>query len=86
MKLNKDFVVHTTDTTAFLAPVSGKKFSGMVRGNETFGTVIELLQNEISEEELVNKMLEKYEGDRERIASDVHKALEQLKTIGAIDE
>lgn len=86
MKLNKNFVMHNTGEVAFLAPVSGAGFSGMVRGNSTFGIIIELLQNEITEEEIVKKIAEEYEGDLEKIASDVHRAVEQLREIGAIEE
>ncbi len=86
MKLSKNFVMHNTGSVAFLAPVSGAGFSGMVRGNSTFGIIIELLQNEITEEEIVEKIKEKYEGDSEKITSDVHYAIEKLKEIGAIEE
>ena len=86
MKLNKNYVMHNTGKVAFLAPVSGAGFSGMVRGNSTFGIIIELLQNDITEEEIVSKIAEEYEGDLEKITSDVHRAIVQLKEIGAIED
>ena len=86
MKLSKNFVMHSTGDVTFLAPVSGAGFSGMVRGNSTFGVIIELLQNDITEEEMVKRIMEEYEGDQEKIASDVHRAVEQLREIGAIED
>ncbi|MBQ3383950.1 MAG: PqqD family protein [Erysipelotrichaceae bacterium] len=86
MKLSKNFVMHNTGEVAFLAPVSGTGFSGMVRGNSTFGVIIKLLQNDTTEEEIVMKIVEKYTGNLEQITSDVHRAVEQLREIGAIED
>lgn len=86
MKLSRNFVIHNTGEVAFLAPVADAGFSGMVRGNSTFGIILELLQNDITEEEIVRKISEEYEGDLYKITSDVHRAVEQLREIGAIED
>ena len=43
------------------------------------------LTQETTEEEIVDKMAEKYDAPREVIAKDVEKVLEELKKYGAVD-
>ncbi|MBR3351011.1 MAG: PqqD family protein [Erysipelotrichaceae bacterium] len=86
MKLSKNYVMHNTGSVAFLAPVSGTDFNGMVRGNSTFGIIIEQLQHETTEEEIVRTILQEYDVEEEKAAADVHRAIEQLRKIGAIEE
>ena len=61
-------------------------FNGMIRSNQTAGFIVECLKNDVTKEDIVEKMLEKYDAARERIESDVDKVLEQLRSIGAIDD
>ena len=85
MKLNKDFILHVTDGETVLVPTGNAKFSGIVRGNKTLGAVLELLQNDTTEEEIVAAMKARFDAPEDMIVRDVKKALEGLEKIGAID-
>ncbi|MBQ6465235.1 MAG: PqqD family protein [Oscillospiraceae bacterium] len=85
MKLNKHFIVHEIGGESLLVPVGGAEFSGIVRGNKTLGALLELLKTETSEAELVAALCARFDAPEEQIASDVAKALESLRGIGAID-
>ena len=65
------------------------EISGVVKGNRTLGAIVELLQNDVTEEEIISAMKEKYDATEEIeqiIETDVRKAIDQLRRIGAIDE
>lgn len=47
---------------------------------------VECLKEDTTEEAIVERMLEKYDAPRERIATDVAKILAKLRGIGALDE
>ena len=61
-------------------------FSGLIQGNKTFGTVLELLQQETDETAVVNSLCDRFDAPRERIMQDVKRVLDQLREIGALDE
>ena len=85
MKLKKEFITHEVAGESMLVPTGNTAFSGMVRGNKTFGAILELLKTETTEAALIDAMKARFnapEGDVER---DVKKALSELRRIGAID-
>ena len=84
MKLNNDFISHEDGNETFVIPSGKADFSGVVRGNKTFGNIVELLQNDITEAEIVQSMLEKYDASQDVIERDVKKVIENLREIGAI--
>ena len=84
MKLSEQFVTFHTDDEAMLAAVGGADFSGLVRGSEAFGDVLDLLQEDISEEALIAAMAERYDAPVEVLTKDVRDALAQLRDIGAV--
>ena len=86
MKLNKNFIVHSENGQTLLAPTAEAGFSGIVRGNKTLGAILGLLENEITEAEIVRALGERFEADDGVIQADVASVLEQLRGIGAIDE
>ena len=67
-------------------PTGAAKFSGLVKGNSTFGAIVALLENETTEDEVIAKMCAEYDAPKEKIAEDVHTAIEKLRSIGAIDD
>ena len=71
---------HNTD------PAGGLSFSGMVRSNQTAGFIVECLKDEVTEEEIIEKMLAKYDAPREQITKDVEDVLAKLRGIGAVEE
>ena len=84
MKLNNEFISHEEGNETFVIPSGKANFSGVVRGNKTFRNVVELLQNDITEAEIVRIMLEKYDASQDVIERDVKKVIENLREIGAI--
>ncbi len=86
MKLKQDFIVHTVEGETLLVPLKSTSFSGLVRGNKTFGAVLEALQQDTSEDAVVDKLAQRFDAPREVIARDVHKALDTLREIDALDQ
>ncbi len=88
MKLSPNFLIHAQeeDGEYLLIPVADAKFSGVVRGNKTLGTILELLKEETTKEAIIASMMEKFDAPEEVITADVEKALTELSKIGAIIE
>ena len=87
MKLSPNFLIHVQDDEHLLIPVSDAKFSGVVRGNKTFGAILSCLKEETTEEQIVASLKAQFEGaDEEVIKADVAKALSELSKIEAITD
>ena len=86
MRLNRDFITHEVGGEHILVSAGNTAFSGMARGNDTAAFIIELLKNDVTEEEIVNSMLEKYDVDRETAVSDVGRIIQKLRSIGAVED
>ena len=86
MKLKKGFITHETDGEQILIATGEAHFSGLVRSNKTAAFIVNCLEKECTREQIVEAMEEKYDAAREILERDVDKIIEQLKSIGAIDE
>ena len=86
MKLNKNFLTHSIAGQTVLIPVAEAEFHGLVQGNKRVDVIFQCLQNDTTEEEIVEEMCRRYDGDREVIRADVADTIRKLKSIGAIDE
>ncbi|MBQ3461104.1 MAG: PqqD family protein [Solobacterium sp.] len=85
MKLKKEFVTYDTDGKQIMVSVDTKRFSGMVKSNETAAFIINCLKEETDADSIVEKMLQEYDAPREVIAKDVQKVIVKLQEIGALD-
>lgn len=85
MKLNKNFLVHRTENDTVVVPTSDAGFSGVVKGNETLGAILDLLKKDTTEESIIESMMKVYDAPREIIQKDVKTTISRLKEIGAID-
>jgi len=85
MRLLEDFITHTMDDKQVLVDTSGN-FSGLVRSNKTAAFIVECLKEETTKEQIIEKMLAKYDAPRDVIEKDVDKIIEKLRSIGAINE
>ena len=85
MKLKKDFLSHKTSDETILVPVGGNSFSGIVKGNKTFGAILDLLKEETTRDQIVSKMKERFEAPEGAIEKDVDRAIAELRKIGAIE-
>ena len=86
MKLNKDFVVQEIGDEQILVPIGGSSFYGVAKSNKTAAFIIHLLENEVTEDAIVEEILNTYEVTKEQAAVDVHEILDKLRGIGAIVE
>lgn len=87
MKLKDGFITYNTGEENLLVATgeAGKSFNGIVRNNETAAFIAELLKNEITEDEIVNKILETYEVDEKTARNDVNKLLNVFRTEGFLE-
>lgn len=87
MKLKDGFITYNTGDENLLVATgeAGKSFNGIVRNNETAAFIAELLKNEITEDEIVNKILEEYDVDEKIARKDVKKLLDTFKREGFLE-
>ena len=86
MKLRNEFLIHKNDNETLLVPAGSAEFSGIVKGNNTFGEILSLLKDDTSESQIIKSMCERYEAPEEVISQDVRKILDSLRSINALDE
>ena len=67
-------------------PSGNLEFRGLVKGNETLGEVVEFLKTDTTEAQIVKNLREKYNAPAGVIEFDVKKAIEILRSVGAIIE
>ncbi len=80
MKLRYEFVVQEV-SDSFIAVAVGadaSKFNGIVKMNKTSAFVFDQLKNDVTEDEIVAKMLEKYDAEEKRIRKDVKDFIAKL--------
>ena len=85
MKLRNEFLTHRNGTESFIVPADSAKFSGLIRGNKTFGDVVELLMNDTNENAIIHALKQKYSAPEGIIERDVSKALKILQEAGALE-
>lgn len=61
-------------------------FKGFLKSNKTAAYIVDLLKEETTVENIINKLLEKYDAPKEIIEKDVNRILDTLRQVGAIDE
>lgn len=87
MKLKEDFIVHKGENGAILlaSGESAKSFRGIVRLNATAEEIVSCLQEEISQEELLEKFSKEYPSvAKETLSKDIDNVFAQLKEIHAL--
>jgi hypothetical protein len=88
MKLHDGFITYTTGAEQIMvaAGTASEVFRGMVRSNATAAFIIDCLKEEITREELGEKLVARYDAPREIILRDLDRILDSLRKIGALDE
>lgn len=89
MKLKDDYILYSASEDEMIGVATGEeaeKFKGLLRANKTAGAIMEYLKEDISMDELVSKMTERFDASAEVIKEDIQPILEQLKSIGALEE
>ena len=86
MKLSSEFLYHESNGEVYLVPSGKAKFSGVVKGNKTFGAILGLLREETTEQRIIDTLRKEYSDAPEgMIERDVKRAVESLRKIGAIE-
>lgn len=86
MKKKLDFILREIAGDLLLVP-TGKTaldLNGMLTLNEVGGEIWKLLDEVDSEEEIVNRLLEEYEVEREELQGDVREFLDKLRELGIL--
>ena len=84
MKLKESFMTHQNKADYMMIDASGN-FAGRIHSNATTAFIVECLRTETTREEIIQKMLAKYDADETTVARDVDRIVEAFKRIGAID-
>ncbi len=86
MKLNTNFVKHTIDGQTVVVPTADAQFHGLVQGNKSVKVIMDCLENDTTEDEIVEVLYNRFDGDKEVMRADVRDVISKLKGIGAIDD
>ena len=88
MKISKDIVLREIAGEHILVPVgeAAARFQGMMTLNDTGLFLWELLQEEHSQDELVQALVEEYDVDAPTARADVEAFLQQLQKPGILLE
>ena len=86
MKMNHHFLTHELGGETVIVPTAGADFHGLIQGNKTLAVIADCLKQDTTEEEIVDTLCARFDGDREVIKADVAEAVKKLKEIGAIDD
>lgn len=86
MKLKDGFVTHEMGDEQIMVATGSVNFAGMVRSNPTAAFIVECLKESTTRDEIVDKMLNKYDVARDVVSADVDKIIAKLRSINALDE
>ncbi len=86
MKAKYTFEIMEIDDQMMAVPVGEEadELHGILKLNESAAAILELLKEETSEEEIVQKLLEKYESSEEELKNYVHDYLAELEEAGIL--
>lgn len=86
MRLKDDFILHNTgeDFVIIATGEATKNFNGIIKLNNMGGEIVGLLTTDISEEEIIKAIVEKYEVEYETAKEDIRNLLDSLRKAGVI--
>lgn len=87
MKLKKNFILREVAGTFLVVAVGDavKNFNKAINLNSTGAFLWKQLENEVTEEELIDKLIEEYEIDRETAKKDISGFLQRLREANLLD-
>ena len=88
MKLKYTFDLIEVDNHMVAVPVDGgaQAYHGVVKLNESAASIFRRLQNETSEDAVVESLLNEYNAPKESLISAVHKCITELRKKDLLDE
>lgn len=86
MRLKDDFILHNTgeDFVIIATGEATKNFNGIIKLNNMGGEIVSFLSNDISEEDIVKAIVEKYEVEYDTAKEDIRNLLDSLRKAGVI--
>lgn len=86
MKLKYHVEIMELDDQTIAIPVGEKAlgFNGVIKLNETASFILRLLENDVSEETIVDALKKEYEIDSGDVISDVRRIIEELNRRGML--
>ena len=86
MKTKYSFEIMELEDGKVAIPVGkdSEKFHGVIKVNDTAVDILKIMEQDTTEEKLVESLLEKYTGDRVKIAEYVHDFIEKLNSEGLV--
>ncbi len=87
MKIKEGFFLREIADTTVVVPtgILIHEFKGVIHLNETGKFIWELLQEDITIEEIADKLVEKYKFDQERAIKSTQKFIEQLQNANVFE-
>ena len=87
MRLKPDFITYQTEDETIVVPTGTGKgsFNGLMRLNETAAFVLSCLEDDISEDEIVERMLAEYDASPAEVRAGVAEVLASLDSVGALE-
>ncbi|MBR0463696.1 MAG: PqqD family protein [Clostridia bacterium] len=88
MKLKYSFETVDMGEEIISVPVGEgvEKIHGILKHNKEGQEILEQLEEDTTEEQIVDVLASKYENDRETLAAYVHRTVETLRNAGLIEE
>lgn len=88
MKIEPNFEIVQIADDYMLVPVGDKieQFNGTVVLNEVAAFLVRNMKTDITEEQLIDLVMEEYEVDKETAKEDIEKVILDMKKIGIIHE
>lgn len=86
MKLKEGFVTQQMGDEQIMVATGTASFSGLVRSNATAAFIVDCLKEDVTKEQIVAKLLDKYDVSEAVVSADVEKILTMLRSIDALDE
>ncbi len=86
MKLKNNFITHEIGDDQIMIATGNTDFNGMVKSNKTAAFIINCLKEDTTKEEIISRMMNKYDADKKIIEADVDKILNVLYEIDAVEK
>lgn len=87
MRLKQDYVVHYTGTEWMVVPTASCESQDVVSGNQTFGAIANLLRDDITEEEIAQRIRERFHVPKDAgVEHGIAGVVAKLREIGAIED
>ncbi len=86
MKLKYEFVTMDMNGQIAAVPVgdTAGEVHGMIHMNKTAALILSLLKEDITEEQIVDTLIERFDAERDTLFSEVHKLVVYLQNEGLV--